>query len=84
MFSFLPIYVETLLIKYVIPFELIHQTKLQQKWTEEIEDRLGVRVVQHLLGIDHPLFELDCSLNIKVSPLQYKLLGITFFKFSLA
>ena len=80
----LPIYVEAFLVEYVIPLELVHQTELEEERTEEVEDGLGVRVVQHLLGEDHPLFELNCSLYVEVCQLQHVLvreallqLGIT-------
>ena len=31
---------ETLLVEYVIPFQFMGETKLEEKWTEEVKNRL--------------------------------------------
>ena len=36
----LPVDMETLLVENVIPFQFIGETKLKEKWTEEVENRL--------------------------------------------
>ena len=36
----LPVNMKTLLVEYVIPFQFIGETKLKEKWTEEVENRL--------------------------------------------
>ena len=36
----LPVDMETLLVKYVIPFQFMGETKLKEKWAEEVENRL--------------------------------------------
>ena len=50
---------ETLLVKYVIPFKLIHQAKLKKKRTKKVKDRFCMGVLQHFLGKNHPLFKLN-------------------------
>ena len=74
---------KTLLIKYVIPFELIHKTKLKKKRTEEIEDGFRVGNIQEFRGKYHPLFKLYCPFDEKVLHFGGKLFFKTFFQFCL-
>ena len=66
------LHMETLLVEYVEPLEVVDTAKVQQERAEEVEDAFCMGVVEKPLGQGDPLVHVDDLLQVEVLDLPHE------------